>query len=386
MNVIYADIPHYPSRPLKLGFLSPHNPHDRRAFSGTPYFAARALMRKTNVDLRILGNHRRLSPLKQLLRRKSAQTAFEDCDFDALDAVVGLVATPLLAQLAETHPDLPFLHVTDATPAFLRDVYGWAVPKDADAREAQVAQRAAACLFSSDALASRASSDLSLDTLPATSQPFGVNMENLPDICPKKPPLSPLRLLFVGIDWERKGGDIAVAALDILRARGLNVHLTIVGRCPERHRRHPAIQATGFLNKNHRKDAAKLAQLYAKAHLLLLPSRADCTPMVVAEAMAHGVPVLASNVGGIAGQIGGQGAGGVLPTFSTPEDWADRIADMTKSPDHHAFLSDAAFERAHIGLSWQAWADRVVTLAENAAFSYETPGFERGMKAALGRK
>lgn len=387
MNVIYADIPQSSTNPLKLGFLSPHNSYDRRAFSGTAYFAAQALMRQKGIALRLLGRHRPLGLSHRLLQRSSSKTVFEDCDFDGLDAVVGLVATPLLAQMTETWPDLPFLHVTDATPAFLRETYGWAIPEEADVSEALVARRAAMNVFSSSELARRAAYDLPLEAMAATSQPFGVNMDNLPDIPPQKPPLSPLELLFVGIDWQRKGGDIAVATLDILRAQGVDARLTIVGRCPAKHTGHRAIRTVGFLNKNRRKDAAKLAQLYANAHFLLLPSRADCTPMVVAEAMAHGTPVVASDVGGIAGQIGGAGAGAVLPPFSKPEDWADRILELSQSRDLYALLSDAALDRARTELSWDTWARKIVTLARNAAYHrHESTDIERGRKAALGGK
>ncbi|MEJ2036879.1 MAG: glycosyltransferase family 4 protein, partial [Maritimibacter sp.] len=224
--------------------------------------------------------------------------------------------------------------------------------------------------------------DLGLPGLLTTSQSFGVNLEALPDTPPGKPPLGRVNLLFVGIDWERKGGDIAVAALDELRALGVNAVLTIVGRCPVRHRGHPAIRAMGFLNKNRARDAARMRALYREAHLLLLPSRADCTPMVVAEAMAHGTPVLASEVGGIPEQIGGDGAGQVLPLFTSPAEWARTIAAMTV-PDRYAWMSDAAFDRAQSQLNWDVWATRIADLARRAAQGHVPLPLERGTNAAL---
>ncbi|MDA8586927.1 glycosyltransferase family 4 protein [Rhodobacteraceae bacterium] len=107
-----------------------------------------------------------------------------------------------------------------------------------------------------------------------------------------------------------------------------------------------------------------LSRLYAKAHLLVLPSRADCTPMVAAEAMAHGTPVLASDVGGI-GTVLGKGQGGhMLPLSSTPADWAQAITQITSNSDLYRHLVDASFERAHGRLSWDSWAEGILTIAK----------------------
>jgi glycosyltransferase involved in cell wall biosynthesis len=372
-----AAAPAGPARPLSLGFLSPNNPFDRRSFSGTAFFAARALMAQPGIRLRILGPHRPPRALDRILRRRAAAVDVDALDLDGLDAVVGMVASPLLDRLLSRAPHLPALHVTDATPAFLREAYGWRIPAAADAIETRVAARAAACVYSSAPIAARAAGDLGLPDLSPQVAPFGVNLDRLPEAPPAKGPRTGPELLFVGLDWTRKGGDVAVAALEVLRARGIDARLTVVGRCPERHRGHPAIEVAGFLNKNRPRDARRLAELYARAHLLLLPTRADCTPMVVAEAMAHGTPVLATDTGGIAGQIGGGGAGRVLPPFAAPSDWADAVEEALASDDAYAMMSDAAFDRAG-ALSWQAWAARVETLARDCLAQKLTTGIATG--------
>lgn len=346
-------------QPLRLGLLTHHNPYDRRAFSGTVYFAARALERNPNIQLSILGPHRAPHPLDGLLRRSSPKVDANAVSFDGLDAVVGLVATRLLDPILDRDLDIPVVHVTDATPAFLRDAYGWNVPKDADAAEARVARRANATIYSSQDMARRAPADLGIPKLRANAICFGVNLDKRPDTLPRKPALNKLNLLFVGLDWDRKGGETAVAALDRLRANGVDAHLTVVGRCPEKHRKHQAITYAGFLNKNRPRDAARLGALYAKAHLLLLPSRADCTPMVLGEAMAFGTPALASDTGGIGALIGGTGAGCVMAQTASPQDWADQIRACTKDKDAYALMSDAAFDRADNVLSWDAWASEL---------------------------
>ena len=211
---------------LTLGFLTPHNPHDSQAFSGTVHFALRALQNRPDMSLRLLGGHRPPRRLDRLLRRA--------------------------------------------------------------------------------------------------------------------PP---------GVD---------VAALDM---RGIDL---VVGRCPTHHRRHPAVRHMGFLDKNRPRQAARLARLYSEAHLLVLPTRADCTPMVVSEAMAHGTPVIATDIGGVAGQIGGAGAGRLMTPRTASADWAGAMAGMTSGGDHYAALSDASFERARDVLSWEAWAGGIERLARRS--------------------
>lgn len=365
--------------PMSLGLLTPHNPYDRRKFSGTPFFATRALARHPRVRLKILGGHAPQRLRDKVLRRRAPNLTPETLlDVSGLEAVVGLVASPLLETLHKNHPDLPYLHITDATPNFLRDAYGWSVPGEADATETRVVGGALSTIYSSKAMAERAGADLGLEAPATDVAPFGVNFENLPQTCPLPPDGGRIELLFVGLDWVRKGGDIAVATLDHLRASGREAHLTIVGRCPDHHRAHPAITYAGFLNKNRARDAARLAQLYTKAHVLLLPSRADCTPMVIGEAMAHGTPVLASDTGGVAAMLGNTGQ--VMPALAPPEDWAKAL--IVQTGPGYAARAQASFVRAHHVLSWDRWADAVVEVLQTRLPQRASTTVEVGSRSA----
>lgn len=344
---------------LRIGFLSPHNPYDRRAFSGTAFYAAEALRAHPRVNLKILGDHRVPGVMDTVLRRASRKlTDVDPGQAKGLDAVVGLVSSSLVEGLG-TDPDQPYLHVTDATPRFLRDAYGWDIPAEAETREARVIARADKVVYSSHEMARRAAREFGIE---AAAIPFGINLDgmDLPQMCPVKSPLSKPNLLFIGNDWVRKGGDIAVAALDALRARGVDAHLTIVGRMPHALKDHPHITGMGYLNKNRPADAAMLGRLYEQAHLLVLPSRADCTPMVAAEAMVHGAPVLASDTGGIATLLGGPGTGRLLPLAATGVDWADEIEALLQDDMGYRMMSDAAYDLALTRLTWSAWSADII--------------------------
>lgn len=353
------------TQPITLGFLTPHNAHDPRAFSGTVYHAAQALRALDGVTLKPLGSHHRAPGLgNRIARRLGRKAASPRAPLtDALagvDAVVGLVATDLLDRLP---PVVPYLHVTDATPGFLSDAYGWDIGAETRVREARVAQAAAVCLYSSGMMAARARTELGIAR--ADALPFGINLDLAPGSPIKKPPLGPVELLYVGADWTRKGGEIALAAFHHLQAQGLPAHLTCVGHIPEHVRQVPGVTVAGFLDKTRPRQARRLRNLYSRAHLLVLPTRGDCTPMVLAEAMAHGTPVLATDTGGIAEVIGQGGAGRTVPLEASPEIWARHIAGMTADAEAHFWMSDAASDRA-TRYSWDVWAEGIARRARES--------------------
>jgi glycosyltransferase involved in cell wall biosynthesis len=99
----------------------------------------------------------------------------------------------------------------------------------------------------------------------------------------------PLRLLFVGGDFRRKGGDLLVDLVSGPLAG--RCELDIVTRDPVELR--PGIRV-------HRAEANSpaLRALYAQADVFVLPTRAECFGIATVEAMASGLPAIMSNVGG----------------------------------------------------------------------------------------
>ncbi|MCT4331951.1 glycosyltransferase family 4 protein [Paracoccus sp. YLB-12] len=110
-----------------------------------------------------------------------------------------------------------------------------------------------------------------------------------------------LRLVNIGRFAEQKGQLLLPEALAMARARGVDVHLTLVGDGPMRPQIEAAIAAhgvgdevtlTGWL------DEAGVRRVLAESHALILPSFAEGLPMVVMEAMAAGRPVIATYIAG----------------------------------------------------------------------------------------
>ena len=102
-------------------------------------------------------------------------------------------------------------------------------------------------------------------------------------------------VLYVGRLTKAKGVDVLVAAIRDLPGE----RLTIVGDGPERPALERAARGLGHVQFVGRVDHARVADYMAHAKLLVLPSRQEGQPNVLMEAMARGVPVIATRVGGV---------------------------------------------------------------------------------------
>ncbi len=161
------------------------------------------------------------------------------------------------------------------------------------------------------------------------------------------------RLLYVGRLLEWKGVDIALHAIARIKNRFPEVVFTIVGQGPARARLQE-LAARLDLQANVRwlgwQPQGRLGEHYRSADLLLFPSLRDSGGMVVLEALAHGLPVVCTDVGG-PGTIVDSTCGRALQTAEGGrQQLAEAIADATLRlltvPDLLASLSLGARVRA----------------------------------------
>ena len=111
----------------------------------------------------------------------------------------------------------------------------------------------------------------------------------------------PAQLLFLGRLGERKGVPELLAALGRppLRERSWRLTLAGDGDVPAYRRRAAELGLADRVRFTGWVDEAATRALLGQAHVLVLPSHAEGSPMAVIEAMAHAVPVVATPVGGI---------------------------------------------------------------------------------------
>jgi D-inositol-3-phosphate glycosyltransferase len=90
---------------------------------------------------------------------------------------------------------------------------------------------------------------------------------------------------------------------------------------------------------------ADLADWYAAASLVCVPSRSETFGLVALEAQACGTPVVAADVGGLATAVR-DGESGVLVPGHDPQRWARVLGDLLAAPERMAALRDGAVRHA----------------------------------------
>lgn len=106
----------------------------------------------------------------------------------------------------------------------------------------------------------------------------------------------PARFLFVGLDWERKGGPLLLRAFARLRNLVPDASLDLVGGHPPLEQ--PGVRCHGVRSSGSADDRKLMADLFARATCFVMPSLVEPFGIVHIEAAAAGIPSIGSSVGG----------------------------------------------------------------------------------------
>jgi glycosyltransferase involved in cell wall biosynthesis len=167
----------------------------------------------------------------------------------------------------------------------------------------------------------------------------------------------PMKLFWIGVEWERKGGDTAVAAAEELHRRGVPVELHLAGRYPELEPR-PWLHEHGFLNFT--TDRARAQAIFLDSYMLLLPTIAEDAGIVFAEAAGFAVPSIAPGTGGVPTMVA-DGINGVLLEEAAPfVAYADALEALWRDPDRYLRLAVSSRERFERELTWGSVASLLV--------------------------
>lgn len=175
-----------------------------------------------------------------------------------------------------------------------------------------------------------------------------------------------LVLAMVTVLRPGKGHDVALEALAELRSTFPMVRLLILGDGPSRDEIARLAEPLGEAVRmvGHRDDVLRVLDA---VDLLLHPTRADAFPTALLEAMAAGVPVVATAVGGVPEIVVDNVTGRLLPAPARAPSVAAAAADLLSDPARRSAMGAAGKARFDEQFSAQRWLERLAPLYRSAA-------------------
>ena len=359
---------------------------DRKASSGTSYKMAEQLSKIGDVKwipltLSSMGRNlcrgqnivNKYFKKKLMVRMTNLGSKFmykeiESSAFDDVDVVVAFFCSDYLANM---DVNKPIIYFTDATFPAMLDYYPdfsdlWEFNKSQGTNiERKAIANATISVFSSDWAKKSAITDLGGREEQISVIEFGPNIDEK-DIESRIRTYSSdevLNILFLGVDWERKGGNKAVDTCKWLNNQGLKIKLSIVGnrQTPEDIKSLSFVTDYGFFNKNIFQNYKKLVDIINSSHILLLPTSNECSAIAFAEASAFGLPIITHDTGGISNYVINDYNGYRLPCSSSAEEFGNTILSLIEN-DRLTQFSRNAIELYQKRLNYNCWGDKVASL------------------------
>jgi len=362
-------------------FLSSKDPNSTKAWSGIPYFMFLALSKHYRIEYQPSPQFRKLRLLAYYLDKVMRKIGAKKYLFDygiLLSVLTGIansislrkyqgikfIFCPAgLAEIAFLKTKIPIVTCGDSSMLQLIDYYPilrnvsiiskWEI----EFIERRALRKSSVNLFSSDWASNFITNRFNLNNVRTIS--FGANILNQQDVIPTKEiSKNKCSLIFVGVDWERKGGDLAIRIQQDIQQKGVVCKLIIIGSSPSRKLTSQNIEIIETLDKIAQKELYR--SKFEESDFMILPTQADCTPIVIAESFAFGVPVVASNTGGISCMIN-RGINGFLIDRQEPELFAKVILETINNNGEYMKLSKACIESFKTRFTWDVWAAEVKT-------------------------
>ena len=170
------------------------------------------------------------------------------------------------------------------------------------------------------------------------------------------------RLLMVGKNFSRKGGDCLLEAFKKVRKSVPDAELRIIG--PTLTDVPDGVKCLGFLSKNNSVELQKILQEYAQASVFVVPSLYEPFGISFAEAMAHRVPCIGTNICAMPEIIQDGETGFVVPPNDS-EKLADRLIELLKSEELCKTMGEAGYKRYQENYTWEIVASKMLAAIDN---------------------
>jgi glycosyltransferase involved in cell wall biosynthesis len=368
------------------GYLDPEKPN---SWSGLPHFM-RGSLEGAGVEVetfmlreplaigtlfryaywKLIRRKRFIRACEEILHRSYARQIERSLRSVQVDAVFCPSSWPV----AYCNADVPMIFWTDACFGGMLNFYksfsDLAPPSVAHGHAAERAalRRCARAIYSSAWAAATARESYFADESKVRIVPFGGNVEG-------SPPLSEVRafvaqrdlrqcnLLLIGVDWERKGAEIAVEAVKALNERGHTSRLTIIGcTAPQSQVLPPYVEVIPFVDKATPEGSRRFNEICSRSHFLVMPSRAEAFGLAIIEGNYFGLPCLATDIGGIPSIVVNGVNGRLFDLKARGSSYADYILELLRDPPRYQSLAVGAAQYADKQFSWKTSGARVAAI------------------------
>ena len=175
--------------------------------------------------------------------------------------------------------------------------------------------------------------------------------------------LETFNFLFIGKDWDRKGGPLALAITKKINERGIKATLHIIGCNPfipdeNKHQ----VQIHGYLSPSDHEDRIKIVNAFTHADLFLVPSNAECFGLVFAEAQSYGLPCISLDSHGIPGVVEHKKTGLLYESSTTVTFIAEEIIELLKNRTDYINMATAARMKFNNELNWDQFGRKICVM------------------------
>ncbi|MDD4090000.1 MAG: glycosyltransferase [Tissierellia bacterium] len=181
------------------------------------------------------------------------------------------------------------------------------------------------------------------------------------------------KLVFIGRDWERKGGDKIMQIYNKLKEDKFPCTLTIIGSSPKQslHDSGDDLVIIPSIDKSKQKQAEQLNKILAESHFLVLPTRFDAYGIVFCEASAYALPSITANVGGVGQPVKDSKNGFLLSAEAAAEDYAEKIKTVFSDKENYLKLRASSRHEYETRLNWDVWGDKINNVFEEVISEWE---------------
>lgn len=360
---------------MTIGFLTPSDPLDKKSWSGI-YYRLFKTIENRGFTVVPLGPIKYTKPQKLIIKTcnilhsiffqkkynliHNFTSAYFAGNFfskkikrNNIDVIFAPTASTEIALLKT---DKPIIYLSDSSFNQIKDYYklfsnlSTISIKESNLIEKRAILKSRAIIYPSKWAAEYAVNFYKADREKISIIGLGANIDTPEQINYHKNYNSTIGFLFLGVDWIRKGGDIALKTLEILHSKGYDVKLTVCGCVPPV--KNTLMEVIPFLDKNKTEDNVRLQELLLQNHFLFLPTRAECYGIVFCEAAAFGLPVITTDTGGVTSIIQNGVNGFALPIDALIEDYVNTIQDLLNSPEKIIAISKSARLKFENELNW----------------------------------